>query len=121
MPNMTGKVCMNHKNTPAVTRCVMCFKPLCTDCIIVSDDADTCSDACAVNYLNSAPLRNDMDRKEKLKKKQAFRRKIMRALVLIIVVAAILVYLTKFRRPELEKQAIDKAEKLLQEHTGKSK
>ena len=121
MPNMTGKMCISHTATPAVTRCVMCFKPLCADCIVVSDGADTCSDECAQNYLNSASLRHDMERKEILKKKQALKRKIIRAIVLIIVAVAILVYLTKFRRPDLEKKAVDTANQLLQKHTGKNK
>ena len=40
-------VCLNHTDTEAVTRCAACGKPLCANCIAVSDNGrDYCSQAC---------------------------------------------------------------------------
>ena len=40
-------VCLKHTDTEAVTRCAACGRPLCADCIAVSDNGrDYCSQAC---------------------------------------------------------------------------
>ena len=40
-------VCLNHTDTEAVTRCAACGKPLCANCIAVSENNRAyCSQAC---------------------------------------------------------------------------
>lgn len=47
MPNMAGKVCLNHTNVPAVSKCETCSKPLCEDCILEVLGSHFCSERCA--------------------------------------------------------------------------
>jgi hypothetical protein len=47
MANMTGKVCLNHTNVPAVSRCETCFKPLCEECVLEVEGSHFCSEKCA--------------------------------------------------------------------------
>ena len=47
MPNMAGKVCLNHANVPAVSRCETCSKPLCEDCILEVQGSHFCCERCA--------------------------------------------------------------------------
>ncbi len=46
-------VCLNHPHRPAVTVCAACGKPLCNECLIHSDDANYCSEACREKGLAS--------------------------------------------------------------------
>ena len=40
-------VCLNHTDTDAVTRCAACGKPLCAECIALSENSrNYCSQAC---------------------------------------------------------------------------
>ena len=51
MSQLGDKVCPNHPNATAVSRCETCFKPLCSECAISKEDKDFCSKTCETNYL----------------------------------------------------------------------
>jgi hypothetical protein len=44
---MAGKICHNHTNVPAVSKCDTCSKPLCADCILEVKDIHFCCTGCA--------------------------------------------------------------------------
>jgi hypothetical protein len=46
MANMNNKVCLNHTSTPATSRCITCFKPLCDECIHINGNDHFCSVDC---------------------------------------------------------------------------
>ncbi len=45
-----GKVCVNHKDAPAMTMCHRCHKPVCTPCTLVTPQGSFCSPECAVMF-----------------------------------------------------------------------
>ena len=40
------KVCLNHTDRPAVSRCLSCRKPVCEECIVESNGEKFCSVIC---------------------------------------------------------------------------
>ena len=50
MPNMENKVCLNHPNIDATSRCTSCFKPMCNECIIKDTGEDFCTQVCAEKH-----------------------------------------------------------------------
>ena len=59
-PNMEGKVCVNHTDTHADSRCTSCFKPLCNVCIIAVQSEDFCSKECANKHFQNLAKHVDM-------------------------------------------------------------
>ena len=53
MADMLGKVCLNHTDTAASSRCVTCFKPLCDQCIITVNGEHFCGQICAQKHQSS--------------------------------------------------------------------
>ena len=43
-----AKVCLNHKEQPAVTMCHQCHKPICKSCVTVTPQGSFCSSECLV-------------------------------------------------------------------------
>ena len=51
--NMEGKVCVNHPDTHAESRCTSCFKPICNVCIVGVQREDFCTKECANNHFQN--------------------------------------------------------------------
>jgi hypothetical protein len=47
-------VCVNHPGRAATSRCSSCHKPICDDCIVKSEGAVFCSQACQENAARFA-------------------------------------------------------------------
>ncbi len=85
MPDMGEKVCINHTDVQAVSRCVSCFKPLCGDCIHDSGGEDFCSDTCAEKHRTSSQRFDEFNERDKARKFKALLKKI----AIFIILAAI--------------------------------
>jgi hypothetical protein len=48
--DVSGKVCVNHPEVDATTRCVACFKPICGPCTISAGGEDFCCESCKTNH-----------------------------------------------------------------------
>ncbi len=85
MAKISDSVCLNHPNTPAVTRCATCGKPVCEICVVRKNGADYCSQVCASNAEKSAGRVNSVMES----KKRANSRNGIRTLIILIILAAI--------------------------------
>ena len=85
MANISDSVCLNHPNTPAVTRCATCGKPICSQCIVSKNGSNYCSQTCAANAADSAGRVNGALESEK---RIAARRRIRNLIILVILIAA---------------------------------
>lgn len=45
---MSGKNCANHPNSPSVTMCGQCQKPICKSCVMVTATGTFCSSECSI-------------------------------------------------------------------------
>lgn len=54
MSNVSNSVCPKHPNTPAVSRCVTCMKPICQECVNKVNNDTFCSSTCAENHIRSS-------------------------------------------------------------------
>lgn len=107
---MSGQVCLNHPEIPAVTRCETCFKPLCEDCILLENGVQFCSGTCAENYSASGERLDDFKAQERARR----RRKRVRRLVTLIIVVVLAVVAWKWYKANPDKakdlrRKIDKA------------
>ncbi len=83
--NLGEKVCPNHPNKPATSRCVACFKPLCQMCVVLRQGLDFCSDQCAKKHFASSSSIAAFQVKEK----EARRRAAIRKLITTVIVLAL--------------------------------
>lgn len=88
MADMDGKVCPAHPDTPAVSRCVACFKPLCQACIIEKEGQHFCSEACAQNHFTTNQHVADMQERDRKRKRAALIKKLVILVVLLVLAAA---------------------------------
>ena len=63
--DISEKVCLNHTDTPAASRCTCCFKPICASCILSSKGEDFCSEKCQVNHERTASNISDIKSRDK--------------------------------------------------------
>ena len=83
MAKISDSVCLNHPNTPAVTRCATCGKPVCEICIVTRNGINYCSQVCAANAEKSA---GRVDMVMESKKRANSKSKIRSFLILIILI-----------------------------------
>lgn len=81
---ISDSVCLNHPNTPAVTRCAACGKPICENCIVSDGGSSYCSAACAKNAKASAGRIQGVN--EGINRTNSARR-IRNVIILIILIA----------------------------------
>jgi hypothetical protein len=43
-----SKTCVNHKETPSVTMCFQCHRPICKSCTLVTPQGSFCSSECGL-------------------------------------------------------------------------
>ena len=87
MANISDSVCLNHPDTPAVTRCATCGKPVCGKCVVSRNGADYCSESCAAN-AQSAEGRVSSVMASKKKSEAGKRIRTIIILIILIVAAA---------------------------------
>ena len=85
MANISDSVCLNHPDTPAVTRCTTCGRPVCSKCIVKRDGADYCSESCADNARSA---QGRVDTMAAGKKRSEAARRIRTIIILIILIVA---------------------------------
>jgi len=116
---ISGSVCLNHPNVPALAHCATCRKPVCADCVKSAEGIQCCSDVCLQNALASRVVVDDiMQRKQKSQFKALLRR-----LVLIIVLLALAALAWHYKEPlqNLFKQGKSKTEELSKDLGGQVK
>ena len=79
---MDDRVCPNHPQVRAVSRCASCFKPLCTDCVVKNDGNDFCSNQCSQNFTTTNIHFNEFNEREKRRKRTALIKKIVQLVIL---------------------------------------
>jgi len=114
MPNVEDKVCPNHPEVAAVSRCASCFKPLCSDCIIKQGSNDFCSDQCASNFSATNKHFNALNEREKARKFRARIKKILMAIIFLCIVAFTYKYWSE-NKEKIDKKLKSKSEQLIKE------
>ena len=85
MAKISDSVCLNHPDTPAVTRCATCGKPVCKNCIVNKNGSNYCSQVCADNAQKSAGRVSEV---MESRKRADSRRGVRTLVILIILIAA---------------------------------
>ena len=86
-------VCLNHTDTEAVTRCAACGKPLCANCIAVSDNGrDYCSQGCYTRGTAAAERSAGVVSEKSSTAKSKFIRSLILLFLIIAVAAAGFMY-----------------------------
>ena len=80
-------VCLNHPDREASTRCVTCFKPLCSDCVLRSGRKVYCSEECLQNDRRTSGSIGRFAARERAIQ----RKKLLIKLAVILFVAAALI------------------------------
>ena len=84
MTSTADKVCLNHTNTPAVSRCLTCFKPLCQVCIVDKNGEHFCSELCAAKHESTNPGIQEFEDEERARR---FKSTIKKVAIFIIIMA----------------------------------
>ena len=92
MAKISESVCLNHPDTPAVTRCATCGKPVCKNCIVNKNGSNYCSQVCADNAQKSAGRVSEV---MESRKRADSRRGVRTLVILIILIAAGVLFLYK--------------------------
>ena len=85
MAPVRDKVCLNHPHSAAVSRCLKCFKPLCSECVVIKNDQDFCSEECAQNHAETNRSIKEFGEKERKTKLAKLIKKLMLLTVLMLV------------------------------------
>ena len=90
---MADNFCFNHSDAPAVARCAVCGKAVCSQCVVSKNGGNYCSEACASKAENSAG-RVDTTLREKAgsDSKRRLRAIIIVALLIAIAAAGVFFY-----------------------------
>jgi hypothetical protein len=92
MANMGDKVCLNHTNVRAVTRCETCFRPLCAECVVEADGRHFCSEKCAGDSIDKRGRIAVLDKSNAKSQSVALVKNIIILLVLIGIAAGAFFY-----------------------------
>lgn len=88
MAKISESVCLNHPDTPAVTRCATCSKPICKQCIVSKNGSSYCSRQCADNAAESVGRVGQVLENKKKADAKARRRTVIAAILLLAAAAA---------------------------------
>ena len=83
--------CVNHPERQAVTKCAVCEKPVCQECMVPSDGSMFCSKACAKDRRTEGTQAHKLLYGEL--KKRGPMAKIVRIVILGAIAVAILYFL----------------------------
>ena len=98
MDEVQDKVCCNHPDRAAVTRCENCFRPLCEDCVLVRAGMEFCSETCHETMEEVARNISSFEARRKRELMLRRKRRLTRFLVLILVIGALLTYALTHRQ-----------------------
>ncbi|OVE81809.1 hypothetical protein BVY04_02395 [bacterium M21] len=108
---MDGKVCPNHPEIDAVSRCTTCFKPLCAECILCTGGLDFCSDQCSTNHFTTNAAIEDGFAREAAARRRARIKKVI--FLIILIVAGIIGWkVYQGLSPEKKKSLMERATEL---------
>ena len=89
-------VCLNHTDTEAVTRCAACGKPLCAECIALSENSrNYCSQACFDRGSAAAERSAGVVSEKAASGKSSFIRSLILFFLIIAIAAAGFMYFKK--------------------------
>ena len=108
-----NSVCLNHPERPAVHRCTVCFKPVCAECTIQTDDGVFCSRECLSNYDRTKGSVDAWQQQRQREQARRRRSRIIKLIILIALAAAAYYYFT--RHPGRLDELKDKAGKAVNE------
>ena len=115
MADISESVCLNHPDTPAVTRCATCGKPICERCIVSRNGSNYCSETCADNAMNSVGRVNDvLENKRKVDAKGKKRTLIV--IVILIAAAAAGYYYYTQNKDDVNRFPLQRAKSVLIRH-----
>ena len=80
--HMGEKVCLNHPDVSAISRCTSCFKPICRSCIVMRKGMDFCSDLCAAKHFATSQSMDSFDAKNAASKRKRLFFNILKLIVL---------------------------------------
>ena len=108
MADYSQTVCLNHPDTPAVTRCAACAKPICPKCVVLRNDSRFCSAQCADNADKAYDRVNTVVES----KKRADGRSFTRLIAILLIIAGIAggIYYYYKSNPSKANKIIKKAE-----------
>lgn len=106
---MAGDFCFNHSDAPAVARCAVCGKAVCSQCVVSKNGGNYCSEACAARAESSAG-RVDTALGDKKKIDAKLRLRAIIIVVLVIAVAAAGVFYYRNNKDDVDR-AVRKAGK----------
>lgn len=86
------KVCRNHPERQAVSRCETCFKPLCPECVNTIGGVDFCSERCQRNYADVGANIADYETKRTAERARRRRRRLVKTVIILIIVAGLAAY-----------------------------
>ena len=103
---MAGDFCFNHSDAPAVARCAVCGKAVCSECVVSKNGGNYCSEACAFKAESSAGrVDTALGDKKKIDARRRLRAIII--VVLVIAVAAAGVFYYRNNKDEVDRAARD--------------
>lgn len=88
-------VCLNHPDTPAVTRCVTCGKPLCENCIVAGK---YCSDSCRNAGISGAQRAGEVVKERRKTNAKGASRAVAITLIIALIAACAYWYYQKNSR-----------------------
>ncbi len=106
---MADNFCFNHSDAPAVARCAVCGKAVCSKCVVSKNGGNYCSEACAARAESSAG-RVDTALGDKKKIDAKLRLRAIIIVVLVIAAAAAGIFYYRNNKDDVDR-AIRKAGK----------
>ncbi len=83
--DLEGKVCPAHPDRPAVGRCIVCFKPVCKECLVRANGQDYCSQKCADTHAKTSKTFDRFIEQERLERRRRLIRRIVYTILFLIV------------------------------------
>jgi len=109
---MSERICMNHADREAESKCIACFKPICNECIIRFKGEDYCSDKCAEGAENTSQRIDEISAGQNRIKRKLIIRRILFLTILGII--AFLLYTFVFK----DKKMMEKIKNQIEETKG---
>ena len=102
-----AKVCLNHPDREATDKCIACFKPLCSECVVDFHGDSYCSESCRDGALKTTANIAEFQEKEKAAAKKRAIKKLIIFVILAGLIGAAVYYVMhdKKLRNQLEEQA----------------
>jgi hypothetical protein len=93
--SVRNSVCLNHPERPAITRCTVCFKPVCAECAISSADGTFCSTTCQENLERTRGNVEAWRQQGARERARRVRRRLIKLIILIALGIAAYLYFTR--------------------------